>query len=109
MWFKMHPWVFPIVFFAIGVLYIFINIGAAAETKKIQTAGSDHHVSGVPILGGIHFLIGGLISPIKWLALLFFLDYTIWMFFYVVFFYEPLKKKAEEEEKKEEHIEGKEE
>ena len=109
MWFKMHPWVFPIGFFAIGVLYIFINIGAAVESKKLQAQGSDHHVSGVPFLGGIHFLIGGLISPIKWLALLFFLDYTIWMFFYVVLFYEPLKKKAEEENKKEGHIEGKEE
>ena len=86
MWFKMHPWVFPIIIGIIGFLYIAINIGAALETKKIQKAGSDHHVSGIPILGGIHLLIAGLISPCKWLALLFVLDYTIWMLVFSVFF-----------------------
>ena len=85
MWFKMHPWVFPAIIGAIGFLYIFINVAAAVETKKIQAKGSDHHCSGIPILGGIHLLIAGLISPIKWLALLAVLDYTIWMFLYVVF------------------------
>ena len=85
MWFKMHPWVFPIIFIVIGILYIFINIGAALETRKIQRQGSDHHVSGIPILGGIHLLIAGLISPCKWLALLFVLDYTIWLFIYSIF------------------------
>ncbi len=86
MWFKMHPWVFPIIIGIIGFLYIAINIGAALETKKIQKAGSDHHVSGIPLLGGIHLLIAGLISPYKWLALLFVLDYTIWMLVFSVFF-----------------------
>ena len=82
----MHPWVFPIIIGIIGFLYIAINIGAALETKKIQKAGSDHHVSGIPILGGIHLLIAGLISPCKWLALLFVLDYTIWMLVFSSFF-----------------------
>ena len=86
MWFKMHPWVFPIIIGIIGFLYIAINIGAALETKKIQKAGSDHHVSGIPILGGIHLLIAGLISPCKWLALLFVLDYTIWILVFSGFF-----------------------
>lgn len=76
MWFKMHPWVFPIIFDLIGILYLLINIGAAIETKKNRRAGLDRHVSGIPVLGGIHFLIGGLISPCKWLALLCFLDFV---------------------------------
>ncbi|MBO4324404.1 MAG: hypothetical protein J5845_03245 [Lachnospiraceae bacterium] len=84
MWFKMHPWVFPIILGCIGLLYIFLNIGAAIETKKIQAKGSDHHISGIPFLGGIHLLTAGLISPIKWLALLCILDYTFWEFLYAV-------------------------
>ena len=111
MWFKTHPWVFPAIIGAIGILYIFINIGAALETKKIQARGSNHHVSGIPILGGIHLLIAGLISPIKWLAVFAALDYTIWMFLYVFFIYDrivehkPVEEIAEDkpaEDKKEE-------
>lgn len=85
MWFKMHPWVFPAIIGGIGILYILINIGAAMETKKIQARGIDHHVSGIPLLGGIHLLIAGLISPIKWLALTFILDYTFWLFLYALY------------------------
>jgi hypothetical protein len=85
MWFKMHPWAFPIIIGSIGILYLILNIGAIIETKKIQAKGSDHHVSGIPFLGGIHLLIAGLISPIKWLALLCVLDYTFWSFLYAVF------------------------
>ncbi len=94
MWFKMHPWVFPAIFGGIGILYLIINIGAIIETKKIQKKGSDHHISGIPFLGGIHLLIAGLISPIKWLALLCVLDYTIWSFLYEIFFVGRLKKSA---------------
>ena len=93
MWLKMHPWVFPIIIGVIGLLYILLNIGANIETKKIQAKGSDHHVSGFPFLGGIHLLIAGLISPIKWLALLFIFDYTIWIFLYAVFIGDRLDKK----------------
>ena len=82
MWFRMHPWVFPIIIGGIGVLYLIYNTGAIIETKKIQAKGSDHHISGIPFLGGIHLLIAGLISPIKWLALLCVLDYTFWSFLY---------------------------
>lgn len=85
MWFKMHPWVFPAIIGGIGIMYLIINVGAILETKKIQKEGSDHHVSGIPFLGGIHLLIAGLISPIKWLALLFVLDYTFWWFLYAFF------------------------
>lgn len=86
MWFKMHPWVFPIIIGSIGILYLIYNIGAIIETKRIQAKGSDHHISGIPFLGGIHLLIAGLISPIKWLTLLCVLDYTFWSFVYAVFF-----------------------
>ena len=81
----MHPWVFPCIFFGIGVLYLFINVGASRETKKLRERGIDHHVSGVPLLGGIHFLIGGLISPVKWLALLCVFDYEILYLLYLKF------------------------
>lgn len=93
MWIKMHPWVFPIIIGSIGILYLILNIGAIIETKKIQAKGSDHHISGIPFLGGIHLLIAGLISPIKWLALLCVLDYTFWSFLYAVFIGNFSKKK----------------
>ena len=92
MWFKMHPWVFPIIIGGIGILYLILNIGAIIETKKIQAKGSDHHISGIPFLGGIHLLIAGLISPIKWLALFCVLDYTFWSFLYAVFIGDCFKK-----------------
>ncbi len=98
MWFRMHPWVFPIIIGSIGILYLIINIGANIETKKIQAKGSDHHISGIPFLGGIHLLIAGLISPIKWLALLCVLDYTFWSFLYAVFIGDCFKKNDAPEE-----------
>lgn len=99
MWFKMHPWVFPIIIGSIGILYLIINIGAIIETKKIQAKGSDHHVSGIPFLGGIHILIAGLISPIKWLALLCVLDFSIFSFLYAFFFAGCFNKDDEQSEK----------
>ncbi len=98
MWFRMHPWVFPIIIGGIGVLYLIYNTGAIIETKKIQAKGSDHHISGIPFLGGIHLLIAGLISPIKWLALLCVLDYTFWSFLYAVFIGDRFKKNDVTEE-----------
>ena len=84
MWFKMHPWVFPIIIGIIGILYVIYNIGAAITSIRIQKKGEDRHISGIPFLGGLHLLIAGLISPCKWLAFLCVLDYTIWMFLYVI-------------------------
>ena len=86
MWFKMHPWAMPAAVGAIGILYLVLNVSAAIATKKIQAKGVDHHYSGIPLLGGIHLLIAGLISPCKWLALLCVLDYTFWGFLYAVLF-----------------------
>lgn len=81
MWFKMHPWFFPIVLGTIGALYLIYNVAAIIVSKR-----ENRFVSGIPFLGGIHILIAGLISPIKWLALLCVLDYTFWSFLYAVFF-----------------------
>ena len=92
MWFKMHPWVFPAIIGGIGILYLIINVGAILESKKLQREGSDHHVSGIPFMGGIHILIAGLISPLKWLAIFCIFDYTIWDFLYAVFFVGAFKK-----------------
>jgi len=82
----MHPWIFPAILGGIGLFWLVFNIGALLTSRKLQKEGSDHHVSGIPFLGGIHILIAGLISPIKWLALLCVLDYTFWSFLYAVFF-----------------------
>ena len=98
MWVKQHPWVFPAILGGIGILYIFINIMANVESKRIQARGEDRHVSGIPFLGGIHLLIAGLISPCKWLALLSVLDYTFWEFLYVVLIYERRNKPKEDKE-----------
>ena len=92
MWFEMHPWVFPAILGGIGICYIVFNILANIESKKQQ-----RYISGIPFLGGIHILIAGLISPIKWLALLCVLDYTFWMFLYVVFFVGAFKKDKDKE------------
>ena len=96
MWFKMHPWVFPGIIGAIGLLYIILNIGAIKASKDNQKKGIDHHVSGIPFLGEIHLLIAGLISPIKWLALLCLCEFTIWMFLYAV-----IKERAFNDEERE--------
>ena len=94
----MHPWVFPCIFWGIGFLYLIINVGANIETKKLRKKGIDYYVSGVPLLGGIHFLIAGLISPVKWLALLCVLDYTFLSFLYSKFTGDRSKKNEENDE-----------
>ena len=71
MWFKMHPWVLPAILGSIGLFYFVIQLPLFFGTNK-----DGHSHSGVPIIGGIHFLIAGLISPCKWLALLCLLDYV---------------------------------
>lgn len=88
----MHPWAFPAILGGIGILYLIFNIGAIIESKKMQVKGIDHHISGIPFLGGIHILIAGLISPVKWLAVLCVLDYTFWSFLYTMFVGDRFKK-----------------
>ena len=100
MWFKLHPWVFPAIIGGIGLLYLIVNTAAVVETRRIQRRGSDHHFSGIPFLGGLHLLLAGLLSPIKWLAVLCVLDYTIWSFLYAVFVEVGNRGKAPEPSKK---------
>ena len=45
MWFKMHPWVFPIIIGIIGILYVIYNIGAAITSIRIQKRGEDRQIS----------------------------------------------------------------
>lgn len=70
MWLKIHPWVLPAILGSIGLFYLIMGLGVLFG--KNETGRS---VSGVPFIGGIHFLIAGLISPCKWLAFLCVLDY----------------------------------
>ena len=72
MWFKLHPWVFPAFLGAIGLFYLLVQIPLIFGKTK-----DGHSHSAVPFIGGIHFLIAGLISPCKWLALLCLLDYYV--------------------------------
>ncbi len=99
MWFKQHPWVFTIILGLIGIGYIALNIGAGLASKKMQARGEDHHVSGIPFLGGIHLIIAGIISPCKWLALTGLLDYTFWMFVYEIAFMGLFKKDNDNDSK----------
>lgn len=73
MWFKLHPWVMPVILGIIGLLYFIVQV--PIFWKKTENDGRNH--SGVPFVGGFHFLIAGLISPCKWLALFCLLDYAV--------------------------------
>lgn len=62
-----------IIFWVIGLFFVIVSY-AATRTKS----------SGVPIVGGILILIGGLLSPIKWLAIFCLVDYGFWYFPYSI-------------------------
>lgn len=62
-----------IIFWLIGLFFVIVSY-AATRTKS----------SGVPIVGGILILIGGLLSPIKWLAIFCLVDYGFWYFTYSI-------------------------
>lgn len=66
-------WIISLIGFAIGLLFWVITyIGAPRASKK-----SGKFVSGVPGTPFICFILSGLLSPCKWLALLCFLDFEI--------------------------------
>lgn len=73
MWFSLHPWVMPVILWAIGLFYFIVQIPLFFETTKKD--GLNH--SGVPFVGGLHFFIAGLISPCKWLVILCLIDYAV--------------------------------
>lgn len=63
-----------------GVLGLVMTYGALIASKK-----SGKHISGVPLFGGFFLFIAGLVSPCKWLCLLFLLDYGYWELFYQLY------------------------
>lgn len=57
----------------VGILWwIATYIGAPLESKK-----KGYHVSGFPGLAFLHFLVAGLLSPYKWLAVTALLDISV--------------------------------
>lgn len=75
-----YPWLAPAIVGGIGVLYIVLNLLAMNKSKK-----EGRFISGIPFIGGVHLLVAGLMSPIRWLALLCLLDFTIWNFVAAIF------------------------
>lgn len=83
-------WVAAGILVAIGALFLFMTYGAMISSKRHNT-----HISGVPLVGGLFVLVGFLLSPVKWLALLALIDPGIWMLPYAIY----LNIKAEKEKK----------
>ena len=81
-----NPWLLPGIVGAIGIFWIVLNLNAIRISKK-----KNKYVSGIPFIGGIHLLLAGLMSPIRWLALLFLLDYSIWSFVWALIKTSPSK------------------
>lgn len=74
--YPVEMWTTDGIIWAIGIFFWFVTyVGAPMASKR-----SGHYVSGVPGAAFITFLIAGLLSPIKWLALLCFLDFSIVQF-----------------------------
>ena len=83
-------WVAAGILVAIGAIFLFMTYGAMISSKRHNT-----HISGVPLVGGFFVLVGFLLSPVKWLALLALIDPGIWMLPYAIY----LNIKAEKEKK----------
>ncbi len=66
-------WVISIAIFAFGLLFWVITYIAA----PLQSRKEHKHISGVPGTAFVIFLLGGLLSPCKWLALLCLLDLSV--------------------------------
>ena len=66
-------WVISIAIFAVGLIFWVITYIAA----PLQSRKEHKHISGVPGTAFVIFLLGGLLSPCKWLALLCLLDFSV--------------------------------
>ncbi|WP_455528724.1 hypothetical protein [Huintestinicola sp.] len=66
-------WVLSTAVFAFGLLFWVITYIAA----PLQSRKEHKHISGVPGTAFVIFLLGGLLSPCKWLALLCLLDFSV--------------------------------
>lgn len=70
---EMSDWLMSIFAFAGGLLFWVITyIAAPIESKR-----KGKHVSGLPGVAFVLFLLGGLLSPIKWLAFTCLLDFSV--------------------------------
>ena len=66
-------WIIDGVFWAIGLLcWIATYVAAPLESKK-----RGYHVSGVPGVPCVFFLLAGFVSPNKWLMLIALLDFSL--------------------------------
>lgn len=66
-------WVISTAIFAVGLIFWVITYIAA----PLQSRKEHRFVSGVPGTAFVIFLLGGLLSPCKWLALLCLLDLSV--------------------------------
>lgn len=66
-------WVISTAIFAVGLIFWVITYIAA----PLQSRKGHKHISGVPGTAFVIFLLGGLLSPCKWLALLCLLDLSV--------------------------------
>lgn len=88
-------WIIDGVFWAIGLLcWIATYIGAPLESKK-----RGYHVSGVPGVPFVFFLLAGFFSPNKWLMLIVLLDFSL-TYLPVFLLKEHLKKSKSERKSK---------
>mgnify|MGYP004509563551 CR=1 FL=1 len=69
----MHEWILTVILGAIGVFLIAVSYAALYMSKK-----HGRFISGVPLVGGIFVAAAFLLSPIKWLALLCLIDFSVW-------------------------------
>lgn len=66
-------WVISTAVLAVGLIFWVITYIAA----PLQSRKEHKHISGVPGTAFVIFLLGGLLSPCKWLALLCLLDFSV--------------------------------
>jgi len=75
----MSDWILPIILAGVGFFFVISTYGALLVSRK-----TGHHVSGFPCLGGVLILVGFLLSPCKWLALLCLTDIGFYMLPYAI-------------------------
>ena len=63
-----------------GVLCLILTYSALIASRKEKK-----HISGVPLFGGFFLFVAGLVSPCRWLCLLFLLDYGYWEIAYTLY------------------------
>lgn len=78
--FPIAMWLIDGSFWALGLFFwIFTYVVAPLAAKKIK-----RNVSGTPGIAFLCFLTAGLLSPIKWLAWLSLLDFSVIWFVFII-------------------------